>query len=208
MTETKDKVNEICAVVLAAGLSSRMGVPKMALPWRDTTVLGAVVEALATAGVHQVRVVLGANRDVVEKILDGLPVTVARVFNPNYANGEMMDSIRAGLAGLGDEVKAALIVLGDQPQLEPEVVSALIESCRKSGALLTVPSYRMRRGHPWLIGRPLWGELINMEVGDTMRDFLNRHAEEINYVNVNSTSVLQDLDTPEDYRKAVEQNKD
>jgi molybdenum cofactor cytidylyltransferase len=67
---------------------------------------------------------------------------------------------------------------------------------------LIVPSFQLRRGHPWLIDRALWGELIAMPPGETMRDFLRRHADEIDYLNVETPSVIQDLDTPEDYAQS------
>ncbi len=198
--------DEICAVVLAAGMSTRMGAPKLALPWKGSTVIGAVLEVLRNAGLRRIRVVLGAHREAVERILGGQPAAIERVFNPNYANGEMMDSIRAGLAGLETEVKAALIVLGDQPQIEEAVVSKLIMRYRETGSPLIAPSYQKRRGHPWLVERSLWADLTGTEGGGTMRSFLNRHAERIDYVDVENTSILQDLDTPEDYRKATGQD--
>ena len=68
---------------------------------------------------------------------------------------------------------------------------------RKSN--LVVPSYRMRRGHPWLVARPLWEEVLGMSPTESPREFLNRHAEEIEYVNVDNPSILADLDTFEEY---------
>ncbi len=202
MTEIQSDAGEIYAVVLAAGMSTRMGVPKMTLPWKGSTILGTVLVTLREAGVRRFRVVVGASREEVEQVLDGLAFPVERVFNPKYANGEMMDSIRAGLANLNPEVRAALLVLGDQPQLEAAVAAGLIDRFRQRSSNLIVPSYQMRRGHPWLVGRPLWEELIYMDAGGTMRDFLNSHAGEIDYLIVDTDSILHDLDTPEDYRKA------
>jgi len=60
----------------------------------------------------------------------------------------------------------------------------------------------MRRGHPWLVTRPLWDELISMKQDQTPRDFLNTHREEIHYINIETPTILADLDTPEDYRAA------
>lgn len=197
----QDKKVRIGAVVLAAGMSTRMGVPKMTLPWRGSTVLGAVLAALAQAGVLQIRVVTGANQPEVERIIDETQIQVERVFNPLFTNGEMIDSIRVGLVGFEARVDAALIVLGDQPQLEASVVTGLVARYAETGSRLIVPSYQMRRGHPWLVDRSLWQELIDAEEGVTMRAFLNRHAAEIDYFAVNTDSVMKDLDTPEDYRK-------
>ncbi len=193
----------VAAIILAAGMSQRMGVPKMTLPWRRSTVLGAVVTIIHDAGVMHIRVVTGGSRKLVEHILDEMPYAVERDFNPAYANGEMLDSIKIGLSNLGARVSAALLALGDQPQIEVKVVSTIIGRYFDTGNQVIVPSYQMRRGHPWLIGRSLWREILGMTYGQSMRDFFARHAAEIDYLNVDTPSVLQDLDTPEDYQKAV-----
>jgi len=65
-----------------------------------------------------------------------------------------------------------------------------------------VPSFQMRRGHPWLVARPLWPEILALKPPESTRDFLAGHAHEIHYVNVDTPSILADLDTPEDYEKS------
>jgi CTP:molybdopterin cytidylyltransferase MocA len=60
----------------------------------------------------------------------------------------------------------------------------------------------MRRGHPWLVARTLWNEILGLRPDQTPRNFLNAHAEDIHYVELDSPSILADLDTPEDYRMA------
>jgi len=184
------------AVVLAAGQSRRMGRPKMILPWGQTTVIGQVVSVLFEAGVSQVVVVTGGAGAQVAEALQGQPVRLAE--NPAYADGEMLSSVQVGLAALPADCPAALIVLGDQPQIEAGVVKALLARYCAGASALIVPSYQMRRGHPWLIERCLWAELLEPGAS-TMRDFLNAHAAEIDYLSVQTASVLQDLDTPHDY---------
>ena len=188
------------AVVLAAGLSRRMGQPKMALPWGETTVVGQVASVLLGAGAAPVVVVTGGAREQVEKAVEGLPVTLA--YNPLYANGEMICSLQAGLRALPPETSACLMALGDQPQIETGVARELIAAFRASHDVLLIPSYQMRRGHPWLIRRDLWPGLLAMQPPATLRDFLREHAPLIRYLEVDTPSVLQDLDTPEDYRAA------
>jgi len=95
-----------------------------------------------------------------------------------------------------------LIGLGDQPQVQERSVRSVLDEYRKSGAALVVPSFQMRRGHPWLVARPHWDEILRMRSPASLRDFLNRHADEIHYVELDNQSILQDLDTPEDYLKS------
>jgi molybdenum cofactor cytidylyltransferase len=66
---------------------------------------------------------------------------------------------------------------------------------------LVIPSYQMRRGHPWLVSRSLWNELLELKPPETLRSFLNRHLEDIHYVEVDNAGILLDLDTPGDYEK-------
>lgn len=189
----------IGAVVLAAGLSQRMGRPKMTLPWQDTTIIGQVVRVLLDVGIDHVLVVTGGSRNDVESALAGMPVSTT--FNPDFANGEMMQSLRVGLTALHQEINAALVVLGDQPQIELDVVKSILTAHKQGQNIIVVPSYQSRRGHPWLVDRALWDVLLDAQAISTMRQFLNQFRNQICYVDVNTASILHDLDTPEDYLK-------
>ncbi len=79
---------------------------------------------------------------------------------------------------------------------------AVVEAYRTSRMSLVVPSYRMRRGHPWLVTRPHWEEILAMMSPASLRDFLNRHTDDIHYVEIDQSTILQDLDTPEDYLRS------
>ncbi len=190
----------ITAIILAGGESKRMGRPKMLLPWGHGTVLDQVIEALKSGGIEDVEVVTGGSRAEVEAICKRRQVRA--VFNEAYARDEMLGSLQTGLRGLGLETEAGLVTLGDQPQIEAATVRAVTSEYGRSQAQLIVPSYQRRRGHPWLIARPLWAEVLEMKAPESPREFLNRHASEIRYVETESPSILQDLDTPEDYRKS------
>lgn len=187
----------ISAIVLAAGLSTRMGQPKMLLPWKGTTILGQVVSTLRDAGVREIIVVTGANRESIENLLP--EKTVRFEYNPDYANGEMLVSVKVGLKGLDQKSRAALIVLGDQPQIQQHVIEQLVEAYRVNSSKIIVPSYKMRRGHPWLVDRALWPRILALRAPLTLRDFLEEQSELIEYLTVENGSVLSDLDTPQDY---------
>jgi len=189
----------ITALILAAGQSRRMGQPKMSLPWGETTVLEKVIATFKAADVGDILVITGGDRERVEALVGD---SARAIFNPNYAKGEMLSTVQAGLTGLKPDAEAALIGLGDQPQIQERSVRSVLDEYRKSGAALVVPSFRMRRGHPWLVARPHWDEILRMSPPASLRDFLNRHADEIHYVELDNQSILQDLDTPEDYLKS------
>lgn len=189
----------ISAIILAAGESKRMGQPKMLLPWGETTVLGQVISVLRSAGVEDIVTITGGFREQVETVAMQSGSQVA--FNDGYASNEMLSSIQCGLRSLQAKAEAALICLGDQPQVQERSVRRVRDTFERSRSRLVVPSYQMRRGHPWLVARLLWEELLKMKSPQSPRDFLNSHAKEIEYVDIDSPSILQDLDTPVDYLK-------
>lgn len=191
------------AVILAAGMSKRMGQAKLVLPYQGSTVIGTVLTVLHSSGISPLIAVSGGARETVEHEIERLPFEVIVARNPDPAGTEMMDSLRIGMAHLPAHLDAFLIVLGDQPQLQPEIVSRLVQEFHSSGQPLIIPSYQMRRGHPWLIGRSLWAALVRLQPDQTMRDFLNQHNRSIHYLTVETSSVLEDLDTPEDYQRAT-----
>ena len=176
----------------------------MLLPWGSSTVLGKVVSSLAEAGIEEIIVVTGARREKIEALIADLAhnFPVRSVHNNAYQTGEMLSSLQRGLAEPGPQVEAALIALGDQPQIRPGTIRSLRQSFETSSARIVVPSHHMRRGHPWLVARSLWAEIRALGPENTARDFLNEHALEISYVEIGSASILEDLDTPEDYQHA------
>jgi molybdenum cofactor cytidylyltransferase len=197
----------IAAVILAAGESKRMGRPKLVLPWGPTTVIGQVIRTVHGAGIQDILVVTGGAHRELEEALGCLEISqdvnLRTILNKAYGTGEMLSSIKLGLSELGDQVEAALILLGDQPQVEPGVIRAILDIYNAAQALIVMPSYRFHRGHPWLIDRSLWRTVVSLGETQTMRDFFYEHASHIHYVNVDTPSILKDLDTPEDYRREL-----
>ena len=185
-------MSELSAIILAAGKSTRMGQQKMLMPWGNTSVLGKVIHTLQDAGMEDIALV--TNSDILPSV-EHLPIRV--MLNDN---GDMLSSLKAGVRIQKPSAQATLICLGDQPQMEEGSVRSVCEAFLKSRSNLVAPSYQMRRGHPWLVARPLWEEILSLEVA-SLREFLNVHTNEIEYVNVETPTILQDLDTPEDYLK-------
>jgi molybdenum cofactor cytidylyltransferase len=187
-------------LILAAGQSRRMGSAKLTLPWRDgLTVIEAVVRALRGGGVGRIVVVVGGDRASVESALAGSQVEF--VENPGFADGEMLGSIQIGLRALGAEAPAALLAPGDLPALQPSTVRALIEAWREAEDIVCVPVHDGRRGHPVLLPRPAWAEVLELGEGESLRTFLRRHVEDLRTVDVADAGIHTDVDSPEDYRR-------
>lgn len=194
--------NDISAILLAAGLSSRMGKPKLLLPWGETTVLGQVVSTFAAAGVKDLIVVTGGAREQIEGMVTelGYKFPVRLVYNPQFEHGEMLSSIQAGLATMDSKTRAALIGLGDQPQVLEETIRDICATFVRTKSPLVIPSFQNRRGHPWLVARPLWTGILALPSSTTSRDFINTYAGKVEYISADQ-SILQDLDTPADYER-------
>jgi molybdenum cofactor cytidylyltransferase len=192
-------ISEVGAVVLAAGRSRRMGEPKLVPPWGRQTVIAHVVSQLVEAEIREIVVVTGGARGLVEEALATYPVRL--VNNPDFEHTEMLASLSIGIRNLSPGIQAMLVVLGDQPTIRSQVVKQTAMAYLETGAGLIIPSFQMRRGHPWLVGRQFWGDLLSLSAEQTMRDFLMIHNQDISYIQVDTPGILTDLDTPEDYQK-------
>lgn len=202
-TSAEELINahsHLCTIILGAGLSSRMKQPKLLMPWGNSSVLGTVISAFYNGGVGKVQVVTGAFREWVEK--EAQKYQADCVFNPMFENGSMLDSIKAGIrAILNTNYDAVFVALGDQPAVSSEDIQEMAKIYLNTHALLIIPSFEMKRGHPWLVSRELWSSILNLEAPKTMRDFIEANKNRITYYVVKSSRILDDLDTPEDYEK-------
>jgi molybdenum cofactor cytidylyltransferase len=184
----------VVAIVLAAGKSSRMGSNKLLLPFSDCTVLETTLRALK--GVETV-VVTGHRPEELKEVLTRYPIRV--VHNPRHEEG-MTTSFQAGLKAV--EADAAFLVLGDQVGLDQRMLSSMVQALvEDEDALIVSPMYGERPGHPVLFRRSLFGEILSLRPGETMRDVVARHGGTHRHVEGDVWTVI-DMDTPEEYEAA------
>lgn len=190
----------IGAVVLAGGMSRRMGQPKVLMHWSGRkTILEQILEQLMLARVPNVTVVTGHRAGEVGAM--ALRAGAAVTHNAHFATGEMLSSLKAGLQAMPPHVSAALVVLGDQPRIQARVVAQVLNGYAEGIGDIVAPSYKMRRGHPILIDRRYWPEILALPEHGSLRDILNQYKDRIGYVTVDTDSVLGDVDTPDEYRE-------
>jgi len=141
-------MGRVAAVVLAAGEASRFGAPK------QLVLLPEVLARLAAAPVDEIVVVEGAYA-----VSPCVPETQGRVVCcDDWARGPGA-SLRCGLAALGDDVEAAIVVLADGPNLAPDAVARVIDAWRAGCEGVVAASYGGARGHPLLVARQRWGDV-------------------------------------------------
>lgn len=189
---------KIAAVIAAAGQSRRMGSPKQLLAWGDSTVIATVVQNLTAAGAEPVICVVGHRQAEVTAALANTCGKI--VFNPDYAHTEMLSSYQTGIRSLETtECAGVLIALGDQPHIPVTVIQQVIAQAQQTPDQVIIPSYEMRRGHPFYVPRTLWPALLALGNDDTLRTLLKQYATDIVYVTVATDAILRDMDLPADY---------
>jgi molybdenum cofactor cytidylyltransferase len=188
------------AIVLAAGRATRMGTQKALLPLGGTTVIGRIVDRLAATALDGIAVVVGhEGRRVAEALRDR---AVKVVENPDPGRG-MLSSVRCGLEALPEGCRAALVALGDQPGIRPEVVDAMLRAFDGGRKGIVVPVHGGRQGHPILFDLRYRDEVLERHDEEGLRGLLAAHREDVLGLEVEDPGILADMDTPEDYRREL-----
>jgi molybdenum cofactor cytidylyltransferase len=183
-----------------------MGRPKLLLPYGEETVIGAVVTALKEGGVEDIVVVI----DPDDRALAQWAANHGGGFtlNPDPGQG-MLSSVQAGIESLGGGAAVAargevlLVCPADLPALRAATVAQLLARQAETGAALVVPVHRGRRGHPLLIAPALVPEIAGLDPAIGLRQLLDRHTDELLEVDLTDPGVVQDVDTPQDYRRLL-----
>jgi molybdenum cofactor cytidylyltransferase len=193
-------VNDIAAILLAAGRSRRMGAFKPLLPFGDRTVIECCIDNLRAADVKDIIVVAGHRADDLRAQLKDLDVSI--VINPD-PDSEMGASIACGVEHLSGNTRAAIVALVDHPAIPPSVIKILIGEWRR-GATLVQPEHNGRGGHPVLIDLAYRDELLALDPQSGLRALFAAQRDEVRRVTVESPYVARDMDTWEDYRRLHE----
>ena len=191
-----EKGRRVAAVVLAAGRSMRMGaVNKMLAEIGGKPLVRIAAEQAIASHAKPVIVVTGHEREKVEAALNGLPVRL--VHNPDFAEG-LGTSLKAGIAAVPEEADAAIVCLGDMPQVDAALINRLIAAFDpERGALVVVPSIDGRRGNPVVWSRRFFHDLMSIQGDVGARYLIGSYAEAVIEVPVAGEAALTDVDTPE-----------
>ncbi|MBI5248023.1 MAG: nucleotidyltransferase family protein [Desulfomonile tiedjei] len=190
------KHDDITALILAAGYSSRMGRFKPLLPLGPITVLERTVQLFRDAGIDDVRVVVGYRAQDLVPLMRRLGVRWS--VNEHFQEG-MLSSIKAGLHTLEASKKAFFLLPVDIPLVRPGTVIDLLHACGKHDADVLYPCFRGKRGHPPLIDAALHSGILSWSSEGGLRSFLEQHQNRAVNVEVADEHILLDMDTPAQY---------
>jgi molybdenum cofactor cytidylyltransferase len=184
----------LSAIVLAAGKSERMGRPKALLPFRGSTFLENILDAIALSPIKNTIVVVGHHR---QEIASRVSVPNL-VFNPDYAQG-MITSFQAGIRALPQDSAGAILFLVDHPLVETATINVLVANFAANRII--IPVFNGRRGHPVLFSAEILQEILALPPSQGANIVVRRDPSRIIEVAVDAPGILVDIDTPEDFEK-------
>lgn len=205
MYEKSSVRRRIGGLILAAGLSSRMGDFKPLMPLRGKTLIENTIDSLLLCGIHSVTVVLGYRGREVERVLRSryFGGTVTVVYNRDYAVTDMLASVKIGLAAMS-ECDAFFLLPGDMPVVAKETFLAVYRAMPESVPAIAFPTLEGYRKHPPLIDSRFIPEILRYEGQEGLRGFWKVHEDAIVTVPVDDVGCWTDLDTFAQYSRCVQ----
>ena len=195
-------MSKIGAVILAAGMSKRMGKPKLLLPVNGAPLIYYPISLALQQKLNPVVVIAGKYIKKIEKVIVGCD-EVTYLFNPDYESG-MASSLKLGIEAISDQVDAVMIFLGDQPLVPNEVVQTLImeyELNKKKGIRIVRSRYQGELGHPILFDSSLLQHFNHIKGDEGGRSIISNHKEQLKIIDFSQYYWGMDVDTPEDYER-------
>jgi len=190
-------MSPISSIILAAGLSLRMGSLKQLLPLSGKPLIRHCLDTVLASGVCDIIVVVGFHGGEIAKAINELPLRV--VFN-KLQGSEMADSIRAGLPEAAQSSTGIIVYPCDYPLVAPETIATLCKEHDKCPDRIIIPVHNGKKGHPALFPRDVINEMFE---GITLRDIMKKDPGRLCLVPVPDSGTLLEVDTREDYEKIV-----
>lgn len=189
---------DFTAIILAAGSATRMGCPKQLLEFEGKCMIDHVIGAALDAGLPATAV-LGAYRQ--EILAKSKLIHHCRVVVNSEHNSGMASSLRCGVEAVATPGCGYMFLLADQPRISAELLLAMTERFRRDNADILYPVYKGQRGNPVITGAALRKRLMDASGDKGARFLFNDDTLQIVKYPVTDDAVLEDIDTPEDYRR-------
>lgn len=204
------QINEhrLLCIILAAGLSTRMGRNKLLLPWNDDKcVIEQVISQVQASKFADALLVTGHQSTRLETIT--APYGIRTVFNPNYKTGELLSSLQEGIRLVNFEAFDGFgVLLGDLPGLTADTINEVI--CRFQAGSIVEPYHGGRKGHPIIFDKLYADNLLKLPAHTSPSTVVRQHHTHVIRHPVKSAAIYRDVDTPDMYRElhAIVQDED
>jgi molybdenum cofactor cytidylyltransferase len=205
-TRGRNAAPRIAAIILAAGRSSRMGTNKLTLDLAGRPIIAHVVASASAAGFASISVVTGHQAGKVEAALQGIGgirIVAAR----DHAKG-MAASLRAGIRSLPAGIDAAMVMLGDMPQVSVDLLRRLMRAYNPlEGRAIVLPAAGGKRGNPVIFDQRFFAEMLALEGDVGARHLIGSHGELVAEVAAEPGEIFVDVDTPDAYRQLLAEHR-
>jgi molybdenum cofactor cytidylyltransferase len=193
--------NKVCAILLAAGISSRMGSQnKLSLKIGGDSMFAHALTELRNSDVDEIIIVTNEKNLIV--VEPHISPDDHIVLNPDFALG-LTTSIQKGVMAVSAEVQGYMICMSDQPLLQAEhynqLLNAFQHAYQADQACMAVPYYQGMKGNPVVFAASYQKEILAHNAMNGCKDIIRRHAAHRVQVHMKSDAVIRDVDTPEDY---------
>jgi molybdenum cofactor cytidylyltransferase len=193
----------IAAIILAAGESKRFGDrPKQLLDWHGRSFVQIAVDNAIEAGLDPIIVVIGSHAAEVRSSIGNRKVVI--VENKDWSHGQST-SVRSGIQALPNDINAALFMPIDQPNLSPQIIRTIADTCRSTGKPIVVANVNGKRTTPTLFDRSLFADIISIEGDRGPRELIDRDPERTSKVEIDPQAAV-DIDTLADYNRLVKES--
>lgn len=200
----------IGAIILAAGMSSRMGKPKLLLPFKGLPLITYPHLLAQQNSLHPIVCVTGRYDEQITSVLAPVEPNITLHYNPHYESG-MASSLKAGIRAVYGKVDAVMIFLGDQPLVPNEAVQAIIAQYRDSeeaGIKIVRPLFGQRLGHPILFDSSLFDEFEALQGDEGGKSIIQRHQNAVKLMQFPNSDWGIDIDTEEEYLTLMKRTED
>ncbi|KAB2334844.1 nucleotidyltransferase family protein [Cytobacillus depressus] len=200
----------ICAIILAAGSSTRMGQPKQLLPLKGRPLLEHVIRTAASANFSEIITVIGCEADNIQKAILIDDPRFRWVVNEDYLSGQG-SSLKAGFINVADHHSGVMVFLGDLPFIVQSTVQSIFQLGKDmlkeyEKSFVIQPKYKGISGHPVFFGHQDKNIFMKLQ-GDRGAKVIMNQISCRQSIPVEDSGILFDIDTPEAYNKAVSLNK-
>lgn len=187
------------AVIVAAGMSSRMKAFKPLLPLCDSTVIGTAISTLQSAGINEIAVVIGNNSDLLEEYLSKINITC--LYNPSYQTTDMFDSAKIGFRYFEKRCDRLFFLPGDVPLFSRQSLITMLNHMDAGKCEILLPVHDEKMGHPILIGNSALPFLLNYNGDFGLKGAIDYFHGSKEKIELDDVGMTLDADRPEDYER-------